>query len=293
MNSNGTAILEAPVSTVPVPGVWDVDEATYHADTTALTNSMLKCFRQSIPRFHGMYVTGEIEKPAQTESMIVGSALHALLLEGEQVYNARFAVGPTGDKRTTAVKEAWKIFEAELDGRLALTQAQEDLVFEMVRGVHSNFMAMDLLGHKGKAEHTICWDETRDDAFRCKARLDWLSSGQTIAIDIKTIDDSSPESWVKAVINYGYHRQQHFYQLGCNAVHRVVPEFYFIAVSKQQPSECVVYKLNDDFLKLARYEIDEAFEELAMCRSENRWDGRYNSAIYTAEAPKWAMNPFR
>ena len=39
--------------------------------------------------------------PKQTEDMLTGSALHALVLEGEDAFAARYAASPEGIKRNT------------------------------------------------------------------------------------------------------------------------------------------------------------------------------------------------
>lgn len=78
------------------------------------------------------YLAALANPPAQTPEMQTGSALHALVLEGEAAFASRYAIAPEGDKRRKEVKEAWAAFEAEHAGKEALTPAQNETVRRMV-----------------------------------------------------------------------------------------------------------------------------------------------------------------
>ncbi len=58
--------------------------AEYHADYSAVSNSMLSVFRQSRQRYRDRFVTRTMSPPGPTPAMRLGSLLHLRALEPER-----------------------------------------------------------------------------------------------------------------------------------------------------------------------------------------------------------------
>jgi hypothetical protein len=106
---------------------------------------------------------------SHTPEMDFGSALHALVLEGEEAYAARAVVSPFDNFRT---KEAqlWRD-EQHINGRIVMTEDANLRVRHMAALILNHPELGEPLA-KGLSEVSVLW--TTDDGIRLRARFDKL-----------------------------------------------------------------------------------------------------------------------
>ena len=271
-----------------IPGIWDVDNATYHAECTVVGHSMLEDYRQSVRLYEERYITKTLQRDEPTPQMVLGTAVHALLLQPQQ-WQHLLAVAPAAcDRRTKLGKETWERFTAECDGKTIIAGDQFGTALAMADAVRRNELAHDLLADPGRSELAIRWEGPH--GVPCKAMFDrQLDVG--ISLDLKTAADPSPSAWPRAAASYGYHRQAALYILGREAVfgiHPTVP-FYHLVIGNRAPYDCVVYQLDADALMLGLTEIDDLLRDLAMRRATDQWRGRWDNEVFKVSLPKWSF----
>jgi hypothetical protein len=170
-----------------------------------LTSHQLGDFRRC-PALYRQKKLGQIEDEDRP-AYLVGRALHTLVLEGRDRFEAEYAIGgPINPKTgemfgpTTKAYAEW----AAAQGRAVLTHQQFDLIENIADGVRANGLAIDLLS-EGIAEGVVRTDYC---GMPSQIRPDWLAPYRGI-VDLKTCDDLT---WFEAdARRYGYAHQLGFY----------------------------------------------------------------------------------
>jgi hypothetical protein len=194
------------------------------------------------------------------------------------------------DRRTTKGKIAWDLFAEENNGKILLRPDEAETLSAMAEAVRSNPTTRDLISTDGMAEMAYRWQDESTGLW-CKAKADLITSD--FILDLKTIDRI--ENWPKAVANFGYHRQQAFYQSGDEHVTRhyghgdKAKEFVFVVVEKEPPHEAAAFVLTSDAVGLGRAENLDAMIELSDRIKRNDWKSRYYHRITETSLPRWAM----
>lgn len=267
-------------------GVWDVDEDTYFADTKHVSNSMLKTFSESIPRYYAKYVTKTL--PNETsDALRLGSAFDSMLLHPGL---NRVVQAPICDRRTKDGKVQWELFLRDNAGRIVVSAEEYRMLCGMVIGIRENYTTDRLISEHGMRGIIFRWWHPGTRLW-CKAMMDSVASD--VIVDLKTIDRL--ENWPKAVANWKYYRQQAWYQSGDRAIiehfgqQDKPKEFVFVVVEKEPPYEAAAFTLDEDAVAQGHSENEAAIEELARCLRSDRWESRYRGDIFKTSLPRWAM----
>ena len=252
----------------------------YHAKRDRYLSSHQLLDFMKCPWLHRKKSVGLI-KDTDSASYLVGRAAHVRILEGNEAYEAEFALGgPINEKTGKPFGAGTKAFVewAEAQGKPVLSQEQVELVEQMAAGVGMNDEAVALLlfgRAEGVARAEYC-------GTPCQIRIDWLHPHRGI-VDLKTCDDLT---WFEAdARRYGYHRQMAFYRavltqamgstsVDCaergDAAGAPVP-VHLIAVEKKEPFRCGVWRVSDETLAQAQRENEAAIRRLLACRESGEW----------------------
>ncbi len=219
-----------------------------------------------------------------TPAMRLGSATHALALEGERAYKARFAVEPKADRRTKSGKATLAAWLLDHGNAVAITEEQDAAARRMAAAVGNCREASKLL-RGGQAETGIFWTD-RGTLLPCKAKLDYIAHGDMV-VDLKTCADATPAGFRKTIGNFNYHLQAAWYRRAYREAKGELPRFFFVAVEKNPPHSVGVYELNDAWL-------DAAEETIAVVlrlwqREANGADAVINYGLHTLEPAPWQV----
>lgn len=233
-----------------------------------LSYSALKAFAKS-PNHYLQYVNREF---VETPAMVLGSALHCLVLEPDE-YSKRYITAPKFDRRTKAGKEQAEAWELAADGKTHITADQEQAAMAMSSAIRCHSLAYRLLQntrHEQEYEGTIY-------GFPFRGIADAVG-GNTV-IDLKTCQDASPDGFRRSASNLDYHLQAAIYTLltGCD-------NFYWIAVESAAPYNVAVYQPTQDSLSAAAEYLHQLIERF------REWDGQpvgYGENIYELDLPPW------
>ena len=225
--------------------------------------------------------------PKQTEDMLTGSALHALVLEGEEVFAERYAVAPAGiDRRKKEGKEAWAAFLEEHGDKEHLSAEQDGAIRAMAAAIAAHPAAARLLARCREREKSIFWEDPATGIL-CKGRLDGYDPAAGLVLDLKTARDASPRGFGKAAADLAYHGQAAFYLNGL-AAGGADARFVFVAVEKTPPFAVALYHIDGDELAAGRQLAARYLDLHAQCVATNDWPG-YAPDVQSLALPKWAL----
>jgi len=202
---------------------------------------------------------------------LIGQAAHALVLEGREAYEDRYAFGgPVNPKTGEPFGTRTKAFEewAAAKGKPVLTHEQMALIENLSAAVYAHEHAAALLDD-GVPEGVIRADYI---GTACQARFDWVSPQRGI-VDLKTCD--TLDYLQLDARSYGYVHQLAFYRSLLTCASGTVLPVYLVAVEKREPFRCGVWRMGEGVLGIAQKDNEDAIERLKVCREQDRWPTGY------------------
>lgn len=266
---------------VTEPGIHEMSNADYHAETDWLSSSMLKAL---LPE---RYKVG-----GSTEALEFGTLFHTAVLEPDDLdeYVALDAakIGLKADGTVAAnptMTVAWKraVAEAEQDGRKVIAQADLDQALAMREAVERHDVAAELLFHRPGTVEESAFAEV--DGVPCRARFDRRIPG--VAIDLKsTSARPGPDSLARTVADYGYDLSAAHYLAVAEALNLDVQAFALVFVAKEPPHRVTVADLAGEWLTRG-----EALRQEAIRRHIDPTADPYPGArgFLTLPCPAWAV----
>lgn len=242
--------------------------AEYHA-SAPLGRSRLWRLSKSPEWFR--YCEDHPEDGEKSESLIVGSAFHKLVLEPD-LFESEFSVLPELDRRTKAGRELYESYVAS--GKQLLSHEQYELISAMRDSVrrhkHANFLCV------GECERSYYFSDG-DTGVELKVRPDCfkLVNGRGIIVDLKSCRSAATEDFVRDAVKLGYDLQAAMYKIGVECELGIPCDFVFVAVEKTAPYMVNVLKADELFLRRGGDLFREYLGLYKHCCETGNWFG-YN-----------------
>lgn len=210
----------------------------------------------------------------ETKALRVGSATHALALQGAEAYAAGFAIAPDVDKRTKDGREAWAAFASENSGKTILTAEEGETVRAVALAARDAMVALGIVGIF--AEHMLTADY---NGVPIKAAIDLVArdrDGNLVLVDLKTTEDASPRGFLNSVRSYRYNLQAHVYRtvyaLAGAMEGPIPPRFLFLAVEKESLATAW-YEIGPGLAAYAIEDFERGVKLYDECRALDSWPG--------------------
>lgn len=226
----------------------------------------------------------EQDNPTEEKHFTIGSAVHALLLEGgRDVVHVDF--------------DDWKTAKA----RAARDEALADGKYPLNNHEHAQAVAMadSLRAHPTVAKHLAAGhtevsitgvDPTTWTPM--KARLDILDIEARVIMDPKTSATLEPGDFATHAWRHGYHMAAaHYIEMAAQATNTDPDEwtFLFAVVEKTAPYLSYVTELDADSIEVGRRDRARGIEKYLECERTDKWPG-YPTEVITTRLPKWAFD---
>ena len=246
------------------PGIYpDLPWSDYYA-LEALNASTLSRVLRS-PGYARLYQLNLIEQKPN-RSMMLGTALHALMLEPE-TFELTYAVAEL-DLRRKKDRAAKDNFDAL--GFQVLKPDEFSQVQGMAKSLLNNPTAKEYFDTATATEESAIWQR---DGVLCKARKDLCGvtvHGDPWIADVKTTRDL--HMFERDAERHGYLRQAAWYVDGDAALGRPkVEQFAFLTVTNSPPYESQVFELCESDLEIGRQHAEQLFKVWHDCASKNVW----------------------
>jgi len=248
----------------------------YHAH-----NSISKSGLDLVARSPAHYRYQEKREPSR--AMVIGSAIHAAILEPEVFASKYMLLRDVKDRRASEYKQAVAVYGEEF----VLTGKESDYVAGMQESVRTSRSIMTLLEKDGDAELSVFTkDPVTGVEVRC--RFDWLTKCG-IPLDLKKTQDARPDAFGRSVYNYRYHVQEAFYRdVWKWETGDSIDRMRFAAIEERMPHATMVYKLDDEALNEGRRLYREALNLYAKCLERDHWPAYADEEQWLC-LPPWAI----
>lgn len=262
----------------PAQGIYrNVPAAEYHAWNAVNKSSMDVLVERSPLHYHYALTHPE----PQTAAMLIGSAIHCLILDGDEAYASEFIVGgpinpKTGQSygRDTQAFEKWAAEQGP--GNKFLTVSQDAMIRAMAESVLRDETAREMIVGDGQNrddnEVSLVWKDPETGVV-CKGRADMIRPKWESITDIKTTEDAGPKGFSRSICDYGYHRQAAWYLDGAKTLGLPVRLFVFMCVEKSPPHATAAYCLLPSDIEIGRQQNRKALATIAACRASGYWPG--------------------
>ena len=210
------------------------------------------------------YLAAKERRFSPTLRMAMGSALHCLVLEGQEQFDQDYILKPDDISFTTKAGKEWK---AENSKKTILSKTDADNSWDAVHGMAESLK-------------TLSWfDDTQ------------LTPDKAVVLDLKTTDTIDARDFAKKItggLNYLF--QSAWYCEGTEAIFRVPASFVFVAVERTPPYAMATFEISQDMLAEGFRQTHFARKALVDCMKTKQWPG-LPLRSHILELPPWYRSP--
>ena len=271
-----------------------MSNAEYHA-LDYVSKSHLDEVNKSPFHYWDKYINPDRVVIEPTKQMLLGSAMHTMVLEPELFEKEYIVESANAPKRPTAIQRNakkpssqtldaiayWEEFDKKAVGKNLISIDDYEKLTIMKQRIFDHPAASTILSLSGVAEQSYQWKDNQTGEI-CKSRPDFHTNDGTLIVDLKTTSDASELGFQKSVHNFRYHVQAAFYLRSI----KEAEQFVFIAVESKPPYLVAVYNASPEMIAAGNRVADKNLATLAQCRKSGKWTG-YSEEITTLDLPRF------
>lgn len=267
--------------------LYDVPFAEYLGDRwrDAISGSDIAAFVRECPAHAWAFMRANpLRAPSSTSAaMRRGSATHALILEGEDAFNARYVIKPDDMSFATREGKAWRA--AQVD-REIIHLADAEAAYRMRDAVRSMLEARALLDAPGgRAEVTLVATDP-DTGLELLCRPDWILP-DGLSANLKTARNIAPEQWRRQVAALRYDLSDALYRRVARLCGLADPEHCFLVIGSERPHLGYIAALSASAASAADQQLSLVLERIARCKRDGNWPG-YADGVIEIDLPAYA-----
>ena len=257
----------------------------YHADKDSISRSALMDFKKSPRKYWANHLNPDRPPKEAKTAWTFGSAFHTLILE-PHLFEMTYFIMPERVYLNTDGEEKYRAYkkieeEAKTTNKTVLSLADYTRLCEMRTILFTNERAKSLIDY-GIYESSYFWEDEHSGLI-VKSRPDILSA--EMYIDLKTIDDASPNSFQKSMAQYGYHIQAAMVKDGVlNLTGEKLQSCINICVETKYPYSVGIYIIDEAAIEYGHCEYKQLLLDLKSAIVYNEFN---DYEPQTISLPKW------
>ena len=248
-------------------GIHDIPNDIYH-QSNGISRSALMEFKRSPYHYQKKYLL-EHEPKEPTPAMVMGNLIHTLTLE-PALFDDEYIIMPKFDRRTTVGKAGYNAFQANLSGRICVSEDDYTKAQAIALAVREHELGGALLVDGIHVEQSIYFTH-KATGIQCKARPDAMLG--SVVVDLKTTADASFRAFQSSAYKFGYFLQAGMIHEALKSIDIQMDKFIFLAVEKELPYPLGIYTLDDEALDYGVNQFNELMNNMAFCLENNKWPG--------------------
>ena len=257
----------------------------YHACRTHVSRGMLADLHQRPRLFEGRYITGTLPQKKPTREMQLGTAIHALALEGRSIglVPPDSVLAKNGARSTNAYYE-WEE-TIERSGCISVKADEYETICRASAALVAHLKQQGIDPEKGIVEKPIYWE--RADGVACRAMPDLIVNPR-LSLDVKTTSDLSDRAISSACFgDFAYWLQVVHYLEGIKETYGWDANFVFVFVETERPYGVRAYSLSADDHAWAFDKRERLIEDLKRRTETGDWSDPEEGGICEFKRPGW------
>lgn len=253
-----------------------------------VSHSRLELFRKNPVVYRKTYIDKVVERDA-SPAMILGSLVHAMLLEPETV-DSKFVVAPVCDKRTKAGKETWDNFKASLaEGVEVITHDDVEQANRMIAAIAENSSSQYFNSPTIVKEKEILTQiEFDGEPLPVKFIPDMYCPEKGFLVDLKTVSSYDPLDWAKDCVFNGYLRQMALYRFCLRSMQIPINDVYHIVVDKGEYPSCMIAQFDSSDIDRAENQVFDGMRKFLNAHQTGVFVPEYYGVVPKITAPAWS-----
>lgn len=265
--------------TVYEEGIHEITNEQYHS-SEGISRSVLWTFKELPKKYWHEYLSGEYERPKQTDAFLVGNMVHTKLLE-PSLFDEQYFVMPKVNRTTKQGKLDYAMYLEEAGTKELVNEEILAQVNGMVDSLNQQEVVRDVLSG-AKVEQSIYWKD-KETGILCKARPDiW---NDPLCADLKTTKDAGLRAFQMDAMKSGYFMQSAMIYEALKSIDMPYEKFLFICVEKTKPYPVGMYLLDDEALQFGLDLFHSVLRKFADCKEKDVWP---DYGVATLCIPKYA-----
>jgi len=242
----------------------------YHATADISSTTVKTVWKKSLAHWKG-------QKFTSTAALLIGSALHGILLEPHR----EIAIKGPKTRRSKAYTE----MERDLGpDQVLLTEGEWYMVRAMAKSAMANPAFRKVLEHPDRQNEVSIFVECPSTGLGLKTRFDCRV--KEVIYDVKSTIDSSPDGFSKECWKYAYPLQAAFYLYVCKLAQIDVEEFSFLAIEKTAPYVAHQHVVGPELMEWAHEQVLATLRRIADAKQLDDYGTGWGD-FTLLEKPKW------
>lgn len=289
-------------------GIFDnISIEAYHADREYDSSTTIKWAKQSLAHYAYMRNTKQEDKPhfsfgnAFELALLdrAGFADHVAIADTEmwlaKARNEKPDTDPENLKKTGAYQKEKKQFLAGVDGRYQIDdvgQHSYECIERMLESCMKDATIQRLISGI-EYQLSLFWHDDQT-GLGLKTRPDISKRKNNVIVNVKTIDDGSPQNWSRELVKYDYPLQACIEMSGAVATGLMssVDNYFWLVVEKKEPFNATIYEFSENDIPSCMDQLEYQLNKLAKAKKENLFPGYTQESdnkhgILTAQIPPW------
>lgn len=243
----------------------------YHSFDKYWSSTQLKYLLSTSPvHFKMKYIDKTLRSKPASSDMILGSAVHSLLLDPTQ-FQSEFLVMPPLNLKTKSGREEKAKLIAKHSHKMVIDEKSLNTAQTMTSAVLKNERATQALSDT-KKELSIFW-KCSYSGLPFRAKLDGLSN--STLIELKTTSSAKKDDFERQCDNFNYDLSLWHYRLAVNSQPELKPvsQCVFVVVESDEPFLSEVYEAHDAMVSVGQVKWLRAVDQLSDGVNKNYWPG--------------------
>lgn len=214
-------------------------------------------------------------------AMEMGTAVHAWVLDGEEVFNSQYVEQPDHVKLNTKAGKEWK----DAQGRKKILKPE---MVADIKGMAASLQRCSWYENTGadyikRNEVSVYWEWM---GVQCKARLDSLLVEEGLVLDLKTTASVDPDQFLRKVTGLGYDFQAAYYAKAAEVAFGKPFRFTFAAIEREAPYDFQLFPVSDEMMQEGLAKCEDALQIYAQCEKTGEWPERAVKS-HQLRYPRW------
>jgi hypothetical protein len=271
----------------------DISIKDYHSNKTHISSTQIKKAKTSLKHFH-WYTTGKIVQE-QKGHFDFGNAFELALLDKVGYLNS-VAVFPDQDfidqamqsnpelktpRNSNVYKEAARKWESEHKGKYVINETGPqsfEVIEEMLSSCFQDSTIQALISNT-EYQLSLFWTD-EETGLKLKTRPDICKRHKNVIVNVKTIEDGSPDAFTRELAKYDYPMQACIEMMGCTAPGLMdkVDAYFWLVCEKSAPFNATIYEFVESDIKVCMDSTRYHLMNIKRAREQNKYPGYSNES---------------